>query len=223
MFFRLDDNQIGRFPNPTLADEDGRLAIGGELSYWWLTTAYCYGIFPWYIDPKYGPVWYCPHKRFVIFPDEIHISHSMRQLIKKGTYHVTFNHEFRRVIESCSRAQGRNTEEGAWLTDDFIKAYTELYTNDIAVSVEVWQNDDLVGGLYGIALGNVFCGESMFSLAPSASKLALIELARKVGETNGIIDCQFETPHLKSMGGRYISYEEYLTYTYRRSDKSLHF
>lgn len=210
MIFRLDSDIIG-FPDPHLGEDDGFLAVGGALTPDWLITAYWHGIFPWYGFKECDDIqWWCPMQRFVIFPDEIHVSHSMRQLIKKGTYRVTCNTAFERVIRNCSEAQGRNDMAGAWLGDDMINAYTELHRQHFAASVEVWQGDELVGGLYGVNIGKNFFGESMFSLAPSASKMALIHLAALLKDSGGIIDCQFETPHLKSMGGRYISYDEYI-------------
>jgi leucyl/phenylalanyl-tRNA--protein transferase len=133
----------------------------------------------------------------------------MRQLIRSGKYKVTFNRDFAGVIENCGKL--RIDEDGAWLGPDIVKSFTELHRRKVAASVEVWDGDRLVGGLYGVALGNVFCGESMFSLVPSASKLALIALAQRLATVPGtIIDCQFETPHLKSMGGRHIPYDEYI-------------
>jgi leucyl/phenylalanyl-tRNA--protein transferase len=215
--FKLD-NDIW-FPDPHLGDDDGLLAIGGDLSVDRLLLAYSYGIFPWYSYRKIDePCWYCPMQRFVIFPSEIHVSHSMRQLIRQQRYYVTFNEDFDGVIRGCATAQERNTEEGAWLGPDIIQAYTELHRQELATSVEVWEPsttdapDRLVGGLYGVTIGRCFFGESMFSLVPSASKLALIFLAQFL-ETHGglMIDCQLETPHLRSMGARYISYEEYIS------------
>lgn len=209
MVFRLDSTLS--FPAPQLGEEDGLLAVGGELSIDRLLLAYSNGIFPWYSFRDCPEIlWYCPMRRFVIFPEKIHISHSMRQLIRKDEYKMTLNQDFDGVISGCSRL--RYNEEGAWLGEDMIKAYTELHRQGFAASVEVWDKDGkLVGGLYGVNIGTAFFGESMFSLVPSASKLALIYLA-KIMEQNGgtLIDCQFETPHLKSMGGEYISYEEYM-------------
>jgi leucyl/phenylalanyl-tRNA--protein transferase len=183
-----------------------------------LLLAYSNGFFPWYsFHHRDEPLWYCPLQRFVIFPDEIHVSHSMQQLINKRQYTVTVNQDFEGVIHGCATAQNRNTEDGAWLGPDIIRAYTELHRQGFAASVEVWQPSDgtsegrLVGGLYGVTLGACFFGESMFSLVPSASKLALIYLARLFQQHGGrLIDCQFETPHLRSMGARHISYEEYM-------------
>lgn len=225
MIFRLGD-EVG-FPDPRLGEKDGFFAIGGSLSAEWLLLGCHYGIFPWYsfnpeeypedmLDPKTGKPqvqWWCPMKRFVIFPSEIHISHSMRTMLNKavnGEYSVTFNHAFERVIDQCGVI--REHETGAWLGPDIKEAYTRLYNLGYAMSVEVWDREsNLIGGLYGETVGDVFIGESMFSLKPSASKLALIVLAQMMEQRGGkMIDCQLETPHLKSMGGRYISYEEYL-------------
>ena len=206
--FQLD-NDIW-FPPPELAEESGLLAVGGDLSIPRLLLAYSHGIFPWFsFRDSEEPRWYCPHERFVIFPDEIHVSHSMRTLLRKDIFKVTFNQDFNGVIENCSKL--RIEEEGAWLGPDIIKAFTRLHDLGIASSVEVWQDGSLVGGLYGVNVGRVFIGESMFSLVPSASKVALISLARRMSENGGtMIDCQLETPHLLSMGGRYISYDEYM-------------
>lgn len=176
--------------------------------------AYSNGIFPWYnFRIQEEPVWFCPMKRFVIFPDEIHVSHSMRTLMNKNKYSVGINEAFDRVIRECGKCNHRNEEDGAWLGENIIQAYTELHNQGFAASVEVWDNETgrLVGGLYGVTIGRVFIGESMFSLVPSASKLALIFLARFLQKNGGrMIDCQLETSHLKSMGGRYISYDEYM-------------
>lgn len=150
-------------------------------------------------------------RRFVIFPKEIHISHSMRTLLRKEKYHMSINKDFPQVIRNCSTVNGRVDEEYAWLGDDIIKAYTHLHQMGFVASVEVWEDERLVGGLYGVTIGRAFVGESMFSLVPNGSKMALIFLAAFLERHGGtLIDCQIETPHLKSMGGRYISYDEYL-------------
>ena len=208
MIYQLDDELW--FPDPRLADEDGCLAVGGDLSTDRLLLAYQHGIFPWFsFRDNDEPVWYCPHRRFVIFPSEIHISHSMRTLLRKNKYHFSINKDFEGVIHQCSRL--RIDEEGAWLGEDMIRAYTELHRQGFAVSVEVWEGQKLVGGLYGVNIGAAFFGESMFSLVPSGSKLALVYLAKTFEMMGGVlIDCQLETAHLKSMGGRFISYEEYM-------------
>ena len=207
MVWQLDDDLW--FPDPRLGDDDGCLAFGGDLSVDRLLLAYQHGIFPWFAYRTGEPVWYCPMRRFVIFPDEIHVSHSMRTLINKGRYRLSLNEDFAGVISNCS--QLRIDEDGAWLGPDMMAAYTELHHQGFAASVEVWEGERLVGGLYGVNIGTAFFGESMFSLVPSASKLALIHLAHIMKETGGsMIDCQFHTPHLESMGGRYISYDEYM-------------
>jgi leucyl/phenylalanyl-tRNA--protein transferase len=209
--YQLDHNLW--FPDPHLGEEDGLVAIGGDLSIDRLLLAYSNGFFPWFsFRNQQEPLWFCPLQRFVIFPSEIHVSHSMKQLLKKNPYRITINKDFEGVMRGCATAQNRNQEEGAWLGPHIIKAYTELYRQGFAASVEVWEGSRLVGGLYGVTLGRCFFGESMFSLVPSASKLALIYLARMF-ETHGgkLIDCQFETAHLRSMGGRFITYEEYMS------------
>lgn len=209
MIFQL--NKSITFPDPHLGEDDGLFAAGGDLSVDRLLLAYSNGIFPWYSFRDQPQIlWYCPMKRFVIFPDKIHISHSMRTLLNKDEYSVSINNDFDGVINNCSKL--RYDEEGAWLGKDMIKAYTELYRQGFAASVEVWDKErKLVGGLYGVSIGPAFFGESMFSLVPSASKIALIFLARYFQQCGGkLIDCQFETPHLKSMGGEYISYDEYM-------------
>ena len=209
MIFQL--NKSITFPDPHLAEDDGLFAVGGDLSVDRLLLAYSNGIFPWYSFRDQPQIlWYCPMKRFVIFPDKIHISHSMRTLLNKDEYSVSINNDFNGVINNCSKL--RYDEEGAWLGKDMIKAYTELYRQGFAASVAVWDKEGkLVGGLYGVSIGPAFFGESMFSLVPSASKIALIFLAKYFQQCGGkLIDCQFETPHLKSMGGEYISYDEYM-------------
>lgn len=216
MVYQLADDDCS-FPNPYLGEPDGMLAIGGTLSPDRLLTAYSYGIFPWF-PAGTMPIWYCPLDRFVIFPEEIHVSHSMRTLINSGRYRVTFNKALREVMEGCSEVDAgskmkRSDLPGAWLGEDIIEAYLELNRVHHNVrSVEVWEGDRLVGGLYGVIVRGGFMGESMFSRVPNASKLALIHLARQLSATGVrcLIDCQFETPHLLSMGGRHIPYDEYL-------------
>ena len=199
------------FPDPHLGEEDGLLAVGGDLSVDRLLLAYSNGIFPWYAFRSEVIQWWCPMQRFVIFPDKIHVSHSMRTLINKGKYTMSINRAFDDVIRNCGKL--REDMEGAWLGPQIIEAYTKLYEQGFAASVEVWEEERLVGGLYGVVIGKCFFGESMFSLVPSASKLALIFLAYRLRDVGGLmIDCQFETPHLKTMGGEYISYEEYMKY-----------
>lgn len=208
MVFQLDNTLS--FPDPRLGDPDGLFAVGGDLSVDRLLLAYSHGIFPWF-SFRHSPVphWYCPMQRFVLFPSEVHISHSMRTLLNKGQYRISINEDFDAVIAHCSEL--RIKEEGAWLGEEMIEAYTQLHEQGFAASVEVWDGEQLVGGLYGVTIGRCFFGESMFSLVPNASKLALIHLARFLEKHGGLlIDCQFETPHLRSMGGKYLDYDEYV-------------
>lgn len=212
MIYHIPKNPVF-FPDPHLADDDGLLCVGGDLCLERLLLAYEHGIFPWFSWRDCDePQWFCPQQRFVLFPSEIHVSHSMRNLINKDNYRVSINEEFDGVISGCATAQHRDMLEGAWLSPDIIHAYTQLHHLGYAASVETWNRaGKLVGGLYGVTINGCFIGESMFSLEPSASKLALIGLARELQRQSWkMIDCQLETPHLKSMGARYISYDEYM-------------
>lgn len=221
MLVYLDSNE-NVFPDPRMGDPYGRFALGGDLSPERMRVAYSWGILPWFPWRDEVPQWFCPMQRFVIFPEEIHVSHSMRTLLNKNLYHFSINRDFEGVIINCckgSAGEDRANNPWSWLGADMISTMLELHESGDAVSVEVWDKDDrLVGGLYGIVSGHIFCGESMFSLVPSGSKLALIALARYISLTDcplgkiTLIDCQFETPHLKSMGGRIISYDDYLAH-----------
>jgi leucyl/phenylalanyl-tRNA--protein transferase len=204
MIFRLDDRLL--FPAPELAEEDGLLAIGGDLSTDRLLLAYQNGIFPWYSDDE--PImWYSPHERFVLYPQELKISKSMKRVLRSAPFTVTTDTCFNEVVAACSSIQ-REGQDGTWITDDMKAAYAKLHTEGYAHSVEVWQDDKLVGGLYGVQTGDVFCGESMFSHVSNASKTALIWLCN-TGRYK-LIDCQVYTEHLESMGARMISREEYI-------------
>ncbi|MBC7914918.1 MAG: leucyl/phenylalanyl-tRNA--protein transferase, partial [Pyrinomonadaceae bacterium] len=173
-----------------------------------LMLAYSMGIFPWYSDDT--PIlWYSPHKRFVLFPDKVKISGSMRKILKSETFKVTCNQTFEQVIEACAQTN-RKDQPGTWITADMQKAYLNLHKNDAAHSVEVWHNNTLAGGLYGVQIKNIFCGESMFSAISNASKTALIWLCQSMNYA--LIDCQFHTPHLESLGAEFISREEYMGY-----------
>ena len=213
MIFQLD--RCTNFPDPRYGNEDGFYAVDGEVTPERLAAAYPLGIFP-YFAFRYRPViWWAPQERFVIFPEEVHVSHSMRNLMNKKRFHCTINEAFPEVIASCADTDDRIDEDNAWLGPELLDTWMELHDMGHAKSVEVWEGEDLVGGLYGFVCGRAFIGDSMFSLEPSASKIALIHLARYMqAQGGGIIDCQLETPHLKSMGGRYISYDEYLEYTH---------
>nr|WP_067054483.1 leucyl/phenylalanyl-tRNA--protein transferase [Mucilaginibacter sp. L294] len=204
MIFRLDDRLL--FPNPSLAEEDGLLAVGGDLSTERLLLAYQNGIFPWYSDDD--PIlWYSPHERFVLYTAELKVSKSMRQVLRSGKFTVTTNTCFDDVVAACSSVI-REGQDGTWITDDMKAAYANLHHEGYAHSVEVWLDGKLVGGLYGVHAGDVFCGESMFSLVSNASKTALIWLCN-TGKYK-LIDCQVYTEHLQSMGARMLPREEYI-------------
>ena len=204
MIFRLDEHLV--FPDPELAEPEGLLAVGGDLSAGRLLLAYSEGVFPWYSDDT--PIlWYSPHRRFVLFPDELYISSSMKRLINSGRFKVTFDTCFADVIEACSSVS-RKDQDGTWITREMKAAYINLHQLGHAHSIEVWQDDELVGGMYGVAVGDVFCGESMFSNVSNASKMALISLI-KSGKYK-LLDCQVHTDHLESMGARMISRKEYM-------------
>lgn len=206
MVFNLDSDSIS-FPHPELADEDGLLAVGGDLSADRLILAYENGIFPWFSEDS--PIlWYAPHERFVIFPQDLKISKSMLQILKTDKFSITVDQAFTEVIQSCAKIE-RKDQDGTWITHDMIHAYQELHRINYAHSIEVWENEKLVGGLYGIYINQVFCGESMFSTVSNASKAALIYLTTHFNLK--FVDCQFHTPHLASMGGTSISQQEYLS------------
>ncbi|MDF2434411.1 MAG: leucyl/phenylalanyl-tRNA---protein transferase [Mucilaginibacter sp.] len=203
MIFRLDERNI--FPDPALAEDDGLLAVGGDLSVNRLLLAYQSGIFPWYSDDT--PIlWYSPHERFVLYPEELRVSKSMQKILQSNKFTITINKCFDQVIAACS-VVARNGQDGTWITKEMQAAYIHLHAKGYAHSIEVWNQNDLAGGLYGVGVGKVFCGESMFSLESNASKSALIHLC---GMGYKLIDCQMHTNHLESMGARMISREEYM-------------
>ena len=200
------------FPPVQLANEDGLLAFGGDLSVERLMLAYKSGIFPWYNEGE-PIIWYSPDPRMVLFPENLKISKSMRQLIRKGTFRITFNNNFSDVISNCKHIYRVGDQGATWITDEMQKAYIDLHKQGIAKSVEVWLGDELVGGLYGIDLGHVFCGESMFSKVSNASKLAFIYLTQKLQKENyTLIDCQVYNNHLASLGADEIPREDFLKY-----------
>jgi leucyl/phenylalanyl-tRNA--protein transferase len=199
------------FPPVDCADENGLLAIGGDLSANRLMLAYKSGIFPWYNQGE-PIIWYSPNPRMVLFPKELKVSKSMKQLIKSNKFRVTYNQNFEQVIAQCKSVIRKN-EAGTWITDEMEAAYNKLHKLGYAKSVEVWEKQKLVGGLYGIDLGTVFCGESMFSLVSNASKLAFIFLVEKL-KTEGykLIDCQVYNSHLASLGAKEIPRSQFLKY-----------
>ena len=204
--YRLNKGEVS-FPNPMYARRDGLLAVGGDLTVERLLLAYTHGIFPWY-DPGEEILWWCPRERFVIFPEEIHISHSMRKYWKKHRLRLELNRDFADTMHRCRTM--REFREGTWISDEMEEAYFHLHQAGYAVSVEVSEDGELAGGLYGVSIGRCFFGESMFSEKENGSKAALIAFARLLESSHFLfMDCQFHTEHLESMGGRYISWEEY--------------
>ena len=198
------------FPHHDFADEYGVLAIGGDLSPERLLLAYWNGIFPWFNEGE-PIVWWTPDPRFVLFPDELKISKSMRPYFNQKKFEVTYDTCFEKVIKNCSKVPRKGQEGDTWINKKMIKAYCKMHDLGFAHSVEVWRGKELVGGLYGIALGKVFFGESMFMKVSNASKFALISLVNKLKEFDfQLIDCQQETAHLGSLGARSISRKEFL-------------
>lgn len=195
-----------QFPDPLQAGENGLLAIGGDLSQERLLLAYTQGIFPWY-NPGEPICWYAPPERCVLFPQNIRVSKSMQLILKKNTFEITCNKSFEQVIEMCS-SKPRQGQQGSWITPEMKQAYIQLHKAGYAKSVEVWQQKKIVGGLYGVEMKNVFCGESMFSNVANASKAALVWLCRQGKYV--CIDCQLPTPHLKSMGAETMPAEKYV-------------
>ncbi len=197
------------FPNVETANVDGIIAIGGDLSSERLLLAYKNGIFPWYNEGE-PIIWYSPDPRMILYPKNLKTSKSMRSVLRKENFKITFNQNFEDVIANC-KTINRKDEPGTWITDEMQKAYIQLYKKGIAKSVEVWQNDELVGGLYGIDLGTIFCGESMFSKVSNASKVAFIYLSQKCENENyKVIDCQVYNEHLASLGAEEISRKEFI-------------
>ena len=197
------------FPPVDEANDDGILAVGGDLSPERLLLAYRSGIFPWFEDDE--PIlWWAPEYRMVVFPEEFSVSKSMRNILNRNIFRITVNQNFREVISNCSSIQ-RDGQKGTWITNDMIEAYCKLHEMGIAKSVEVWQNDILVGGLYGIDLGHIFCGESMFSKVSNASKVAFSFLVDKLKTENyKLLDCQVHNDHLESLGAREITREDFM-------------
>lgn len=203
----LDDRLI--FPAVDLANPEGLLAVGGDLSPERLLLAYKNGIFPWFNEDSLI-LWWSPDPRMVLFPEKIKISKSMRNTLNKGRFRLTKDKAFKEVIRHCAKAN-RPGQKGTWITQNMTEAYVLLHQKGYAHSYEVWEGEALVGGLYGLDLGNVFCGESMFSKTKDASKYALIYLARELEKLNyHVIDCQVHTEHLESLGAELISRVHYL-------------
>ena len=198
------------FPPVHLAEPDGLLAMGGDLSPERILLAYSKGIFPWFEGDI--PLWWATNPRFVIFPEELKVSKSMKQVLKSNAFSFTVNKDCMQVITHCGNIK-RDGQRGTWITQDIKKTYFNLHQQGYVSSAETWQDGQLVGGLYGIRIGNVFCGESMFSLVNNASKYAFINYVQLLKEDGvQLIDCQIYTPHLESLGGKMIPLTDYLKY-----------
>ncbi len=195
------------FPGYDCTSEEGVIALGGDLSVERLTHAYKNGIFPWFSDND-PIVWYCPFERMVLFPTEIKISKSMHKIINKNEFTITENTAFEAVIYNCKNID-RKDGFGTWITNDMEQAYINLHKKGIAKSIEVWFKDELVGGLYGVEINHIFCGESMFSKVSNASKLAFMHLAKN--KNYKLIDCQIYNEHLASLGAREIDRSLFLS------------
>jgi leucyl/phenylalanyl-tRNA---protein transferase len=208
--FVLDKELI--FPPVHSAEPDGLLAMGGDLSTERLLLAYRNGIFPWYEGDT--PLWWCPDPRFVLFPNRLKISKSMQQLLRKNAFEFTINKAFEQVIDCCKKSH-RKGQQGTWITEAVKEAYVRLHYLGYAHSAEAWLNGELAGGLYGVRLGNVFFGESMFSTVSNASKFAFIKYVQQLTDENvSLIDCQVHTPHLESLGAEMIFRGEFLNLLY---------
>jgi leucyl/phenylalanyl-tRNA---protein transferase len=228
MIYALSTDTLS-FPPVDHAEPDGLLAIGGDLSPERLLLAYRSGIFPWYSENSTFNymgnkiLWWSPDPRFVIFPEKVHVSKSMQKILKKGSFEITINKAFPKVIKHC-RQEIRIRQEGTWITNEMEKAYNELHRLGYAISVEAWiqGTDTLAGGLYGVMLGRAFFGESMFSIYENASKAAFITFMQTLQKAKcPIVDCQVETEHLKSLGAEFISRKEFIETVSKAAKKNI--
>ncbi|MEE2837024.1 MAG: leucyl/phenylalanyl-tRNA--protein transferase [Myxococcota bacterium] len=207
-FYRLHDSYPG-FPDPRDAEPNGLLAMGGDLSPERLLIAYSMGIFPWY-NPGDPILWHSPDPRMVLLPEELHISRSLRPVLARCRWDVRYDHDFAQVIRRCAQTPRRG-QEGTWITPEMIKAYERLHELGFAHSVEVWDDDRLIGGMYGVALGRAFFGESMFYEEPNASKVALVHLVRRLdAQGYELLDCQQQTEHTARFGAFPMERDEFL-------------
>jgi leucyl/phenylalanyl-tRNA--protein transferase len=209
--FRLSENPSDlRFPPVDLSTPEGLLAVGGDLRPERLLEAYRHGIFPWYNDDQ--PIlWWSPDPRTVLFPEKLHISRSLKRSLRPGLFSVTLDRRFRDVMQHCAGPRPQYPDGGTWITEEMLDAYTKLHEQGYAHSVETWQEGQLVGGLYGVALGNAFFAESMFTRVPDASKVALVSLVRQLQAWDfRIIDCQQASPHVLRFGAEEIPRREFL-------------
>ena len=213
----LDDDLV--FPHPIYADDDGVLAVGGDLSPQRLLLAYQNGIFPWYNEGE-PVIWWSPNPRFVLYPEKLKVSKSMRKVLRLEQFKITYDQAFETVIRLCGTTKRKGQNGGTWITRDMLRAYCQLHQLGFAHSVEVWENDEIVGGLYGVALGRCFSGESMFAKVSNASKAGFITLVRRLQELGfDMIDCQTHSNHLESLGGEYMDRSDFMQYLKENAKK----
>ena len=209
MYWLPDDDLV--FPSPELANEDGVLALGGDSSPKRLILAYQHGIFPWFNEDD-PIIWWSPDPRFVLYPKDLKVSKSMRQVLRRDIFKITYDTDFQSVLWNCQNIR-REGQGGTWITDEMFDAYLTLHEIGLAHSVEVWQDDKLVGGLYGVSLGKCFYGESMFAKVSNASKAGFITFVQNLASLGfDLIDCQTETAHLRSLGGEFMPRTDFLEY-----------
>ena len=205
--FQLGEDYV--FPHPSNADKNGIVAYGGDLNPLRILEAYKLGIFPWF-ESDQNLMWWSPDPRMILYTDKFKVSKSFKAFLKKSNYKVTFNKDFELVINSCANIK-RINQKGTWITAGLMKSFIDLHKMGKAISVEIWEDDDIVGGLYGLDLDDIFCGESMFSKSSNASKIALYYLTKELRKNNyRFIDCQVPSEHLKSLGGEVISRSNFL-------------
>ncbi|MDQ1159982.1 leucyl/phenylalanyl-tRNA--protein transferase [Chryseobacterium sp. SORGH_AS 447] len=214
---RLDENEIS-FPDPLLYDGyEGIVAVGGDLSVERVWFAYQLGIFPWY-NPGEEILWWCPDPRFVLFPDALKVSKSMQKILNRNVFTFSENQNFREVIKNCQEINRRG-QDGTWLSEELMQTFIKLHEYGLAKNLEVWQDGELVGGFYGLQIGRVFCGESMFAKVSNASKAGFIHFVETHKDSLQIIDCQSHTDHLESLGATMIPKKEFLKILYENNER----
>ncbi|WP_072924288.1 leucyl/phenylalanyl-tRNA--protein transferase [Chryseobacterium sp. OV279] len=214
---RLDENEIS-FPDPELYDgHEGLIAFGGDLSIERIWFAYQLGIFPWY-NPGEEILWWSPDPRFVLYPDELKVSKSMRKILDRDVFTFSENKNFREVIRNCQQTN-RKEQTGTWLSDELMESFIKLHDYGLAKSIEVWQDEELVGGFYGLQIGSVFCGESMFAKVSNASKAGFIHFVESNKDSLDLIDCQSHTDHLESLGAKMIPKKDFLKTLHKNNER----